>query len=230
MNHIPRPAAGGGLSPAAYPLLARQRRRDGDKLHLKNETDWNTADLKRFVRAALRYLGVSEDRNVRITNRRSLDAIGASGCAYLNSRSMTVRLPRPIYRATIVGDDGAREEWRRREVMHEVDLRDFAYVFLHELEHNLGLEHRQMRRSRKVFTPWLAGLVVRAKAEKAKPAPLPAGERRALTREAREAKARQRLALWERKMRLAKTKVAAWRRKVARYDRIQAACRAGVKP
>lgn len=235
-----RRAAPGGLSPAAYPLLSSQAPRPGDKLTLKNETRWNTADLKRFVRTGLRYLGVSERRTVVIVHRRERGARGSSGLASYGSRWMKVRVPMPDEIVSVDRETGCTVSRLPSSFAGasrvpglvdglRSDLRDFANVFLHELEHNLGLRHHQMvegacrgaQAGRDRGASWIAGLVIRSKPAEIRPS---TDERRAALLAARERAARDSLARWERKLALAKTKVAAWRRKVGYYEKRKAAC------
>lgn len=106
-------------------------------------------------------------------------------------------------------------------------VRDAAVTLVHELMHCRGLRHRDMPPGMKRCgghdypTPWLpAGLRIRAKDA---PAEVPREDRLAALKARREEKARADLARWEKRLRLARTKVAKYRARVRGYERRAAA-------
>lgn len=102
---------------------------------------------------------------------------------------------------------------------------DFARVVAHEMEHCRGVRHDGMcdtfkrageARGGGLPVPYAADLPIRAREGKAKPT---LGERV----EARSAKAAEALLAWQRRLKVAQTKVRKYRQKVAYYERRAAA-------
>lgn len=223
-----------GVSPKAWELIKSgvQARKPGDKLRLVNETDWYTPDVRRLVRAALASMGISEARTVRVVHARQTS--WSTGHARINSRDMTVRVHSP---AIVVDGRHARDPMLP---LGRAQVLDLCGCILHEAEHNLGLRHEDMidgfggRKHgdrRASFLPWAEDLVVRSKvavdaaraASRPPPPPPPTLEERAEKRRAaREAKQAKLLAQWERRLRLAQTKVRKYRRSVRAYERAAA--------
>lgn len=185
------------------------------KVKVENKTGWSTVDLRKALTRILRSVGATGTWNVRVADRRHCGASGSSGYAYYNSNGFTVRLPK--------AKDGDL-------TLH--DLEDFACVAVHEMEHSLGLQHHEMldggghsRTTRLCrLSPgareWIHTLQIRAKPK----APvLSRAERTTALLDKREAKAKLALATWERRLKLARTKVAKYKATVKRYDRRRAA-------
>ena len=173
-------------------------------LVLRNSTPYRTDDLRRLVLACLRAMGASEARRVEFFPAKRSSSRGwgeygdeARGEGYL------VRVP-------VDRDDPNRSSYGYRT----------AAVLAHEVAHTLGLRHGEMsdelRYCRSSLSlPWAEGIVVRRKAEPAKPT---LSDRVA----EREETARKKVAEWTRRLALARTKVRLWKRKVAYYDRRRA--------
>lgn len=134
-------------------------------IHVINKTVWQTRDLKRVFHAVLRENIKHEGplkHHLRVTivhSRRARWHWGYSGCAYLNSGTMRLRLPMPKY-----GIDA------------QIDVLKLAFIFEHELAHCRGYGHDKMLglNSWKQATadryPYVVGMTVAAKpAPAAKP-------------------------------------------------------------
>lgn len=97
------------------------------KIVLMNKTHYRDDHIRAFLtrgmqaeRPDLCKVGARAMKVEVVYRRRS---IGSSGCAYLHSHWMRVRLPKPI---------------------ELVDKTDFAHVIAHELAHTRGLDHARM--------------------------------------------------------------------------------------
>ena len=99
-------------------------------MKLKNRTHYRTDDLRRFFLAGIRGNGANPEGR-RITVDYTRQRRGSSGCATIGGYWMTVRIPR----SESVGSEPYAE-------LPEHLLRSLAHVFEHELEHNLGHDHR----------------------------------------------------------------------------------------
>ena len=98
----------------------------GEKARVENHTGWDTPALRVVAHAVCDAMRVSRDRTVIIRYYRMGSSIGT---AYLNARVLKVWLPRP--------PKGSRGS---------LDLGQLVDVLYHEIEHNLGVEHRDMLR------------------------------------------------------------------------------------
>lgn len=176
------------------------------KLTLNNKTAWTRRSLRKLVMAGLKEYALE-------TNYYRVDVVPAgqrrtcSGYAYYNTGYVCVRIPHPRF---VQGEDGLR---------YITD--QFARVFEHEVMHNLGMSHPDMTkegyRCRSGDAPtWAAGILLEPKKTKVKP-----------TRQdrvnQREANAGAMVKRWERKLKLARTKLRYWQSKVRYYDRKKAA-------
>lgn len=180
------------------------------KIHLRNETEWRTSDLRRLVRVAHARVfdpGQKSVVYVRVVPARSL----VSGRAFRHGCNMTLRLPADV-----------------------TDVRAVGAIAVHELGHLRGLGHRDMRGAPRwtwrgvagdnPYGQWLAAhewaraFPLRKVEVKAKPSGL------ALVEVKRE-RAAQALARWTSKAKLAATKIRKLRARVRYYDKHAAATR-----
>lgn len=180
------------------------------RLLLKNHTDWSTRDLRRFVLAGIKAEGV-EGKSWTVTVKNARQRRGCSGLASMRHPWMTLRIP--SVRLVGVGKPAMLPDYLRD---------DFAHVLWHEIAHTRGVEHREMtggwdgcRRGgpRGAEVAWASALTIGRKADP---------KRRDRKAERREAAVTS-LAAWQRKLKLAQTKVRKYRAKVQRYERL-AAC------
>jgi len=115
------------------------------KITLKNETHLVTKDLKRFIKRCLeefnKYYFIkhnySHRLHVKILHKKIANWIG--GYAYLNSRTMEIRIPRNFKQidATLSG--------RSINGIPSTLIYECAQMIFHELEHCEGKHHKQMR-------------------------------------------------------------------------------------
>lgn len=121
---------------------------------IHNNTHYRTSDLKAFVVACLK----ADDRDLRysVTVDYTKGESGASGCAYLNSRTLTVRVPKgvPTTRSDGWTFERKRKNWHR--TLPSYALKDLAGVLVHELAHCDGIEHDDMHPALKRGTSWMA--------------------------------------------------------------------------
>src|SRR3990167_4643549 len=110
-------------------------------LRLTNETDWNTGDLRRLILAVSARI-MDDDRKLRlfVTVRYRRRRNARQGEASIGGNSMTLFLPDRIREGR--GPDGKTRWGGRIEAM---DASELACVIGHELGHNLGLSHADMR-------------------------------------------------------------------------------------
>ncbi len=203
--------------------LSSQPIRPGDKpMRVENETRWNTRDLAALFSACCAANFTSSDRRVVViaARRRRSGFIGdrdesgrlknewklglSHGRAYVGSRWIRMSIP----------DASEHSDWKR-----------VAQIFEHELQHNLGLNHADMPDWWNLPVLWATPtlLVIRRKPEPdAKPEPT-RDERASKRRELKLVRAQRAVETWERKAKMARTKLAVWKRRLGSAERAQAA-------
>lgn len=187
-------------------------------LAIDNRTHYSTQSLRAFLTAAILSEGDPERAyKVTVTSIRRNGGWWTSGYAYYHSGTFRLRLPtRDEHGGLLAG-------------LPKRSLRDAAVTTVHELMHCRGLRHRDMPAGMKRCggsdypTPWLHdGLQIVA--SKTQPAEHAAAgqtteERRAALLRRREEKAAAMLVRWQRRLRLARTKVRRYSLSVRRYER-----------
>jgi hypothetical protein len=187
-------------------------------MQIKNLTDYETRDLRRFFLRGLRAMGAKSNKFIEVRPKS-----GRFTC----SRAQVGKID--VYQ----GVDGKR--WHLREarwirmLVYEnadgtVNLQYFARVFEHEVLHSKGARHSDMSKHQMdcdlPLPDWAVGLEVRKRA----PKPLLSREARIeMAVAARAAKARAKLATYEDKQKRIAKLVTKWRTKVRYYDRKAAA-------
>ena len=192
---------------------------------IKNDTAWHTADLARIIRRALRETKLTPQQRamMRVTiktrhGRRNPDFIG--GSAPYHSTRFTLKLP-PPKRAGLTMTGPFRDT---------LDIADIAATVVHEVWHCLGVSHRDMPEHimwchttklvqdgadeiprRVARYPWTEKMTVRPKAKPVKRIADPIKV------------AEMRVAVWERKSKLAATKLKLWRRRLVTQTKRAAA-------
>lgn len=117
------------------------------KLRLENNTKWSTRDLRKFFLRGMKDRGM-DHLHVTVDYARSND--GVHGSAYLNSVFLRMKLPGP--------------KWVRVATKHNkplIDMKKFAQVFMHEMDHCLGLRHKDMADWWKFEPTWQEGLEIK---------------------------------------------------------------------
>lgn len=179
------------------------------KVRIDNQTTIPTRVLRRFFVAGIRAAGLNPDGyyvKVVWAKRRH------SGCAYYDSRWVTMRAPSKVER---------------------FDVASFARVFDHELAHNRGVRHDEMDPA----TLWCSGPCPEWAADfkaddffpPAKPK-APRAERLAALVDARAERAEAAAVRWERKARAAAKLAKKWRAKVRYYTKARELKAAASKP
>lgn len=204
-------------------------------MKIKNSTDWPNNFLRRMTAWCCRELKMSPGLVSSIQFRNRNDG-RTSGRAYWPSNRIVVSAGVSFlkYKAgrhhSYYGSSNGDENFRNR-----IDwlVRITAHELFHILAHDEGVRTRRFGRSsgssekhtkhyeRKVYESFLANRDALLAEWSAEPeaTPVPPKPTR---QELNDAKSRKQLATWERKLKLAKTKVAAYRRKVRYYDRVAA--------
>jgi len=172
-------------------------------MKITNKTHYRTDDLRKLFVACVKHHG-GEIKRMSITVRYGK----FTGFAYypqrhgLHGGNITVRLP-TVKRAPNGITKG---------------LNSVGRLFEHELMHCFGIRHGDMDRDvyhcRQDVSAWLPADLTKIRAQSGPK--VPTEEEKAT---AKEANARTKLAEWERKAKLAKTRLKKWRAEVRRYDR-----------
>lgn len=184
-------------------------------MKLTNTSGHDTAALRRFILAGCRAGGLDAERlNVKVATRKGLRT--ASIRAWGEYPSLDVFT-------------NQRRQGRRMAFFlppADLDLREFAWVVMHEVGHCTGLRHREMstdlRTCNGPMPTWAAALTVpkQAKAEPAQEAPVDHARAR---QQARAEHAQAMLATWERKAKAAAARVRKWKARATYYERKAAA-------
>lgn len=188
-----------------------------------NKTHWQTKDLAAIIRkVATDELEKDKLKRCVFTVVYGRTGRGSSGYAYYGGTRARLRIPSGNPRKprikTPYGWKGFPPE--------EVDLVDFAYVVGHECGHLRGLHHgaamHSARYSRdsaygdyRQYYAWAGAMPLRKKEKKLPPTVDQRREKKAL-------KANLQLRVWERREKLAKTKVKKYRLRVRRLEKIAA--------
>ncbi len=204
------------------------------KITIINETVWPTSMLRPFiVRAARDEFDSStpnrKPRPLQVTITYAHDHYACSGHAFYHSGRSTVSVPNP---QTFFD----KEKWalRKRTAADppaKFPVHDFVHVLGHEFAHNIGVKHAMMgrrykNRSKEVVEaeyPWVTTLPVPVLREKkVKPLDVKRAEKVAHLATA--------VARWQRRSKLAATKLKYWQRRLRAYERLteQAAAKKGV--
>lgn len=210
-------------------------------LRVTNETAWNTKDLRRLAAACLRHRGAPLHKHFTFAYQRAgtrrlgcaelgrwlssrqrggLDVMGAieAACGHHKSHfdhgyEVRINLPRPADADHVPGVG---------VVIGREALAEIARTIEHEVDHTLGLRHRDMVADTAEARPcaWAAGLLVVAVPEPKPEVPMLVLERTVAERKARAAEL---LSAWETRLRRAQAKVRKYRAKVRGYERRAAA-------
>jgi len=173
-------------------------------MRIKNETNYQTNDLLKFISAGIRAMGCEKNKIVRVASSHQRKHWGCAPYGYKTpsggwsegSRLM-FSLPSP----------------------KDLNLAEFARVVEHEIAHNMGLRHGEMddntRYCNGPMPEWAKGLQIRVK-EKNRKAKRPIVE-------VNEERARAALEKWENRLKQAQRFARKWRKRVRYYDRKKAA-------
>lgn len=210
-----------------------------------NHTKWNTRDLLGLCLAGIKAEGDQRHYRITIKLTRGGGAEYTTGYAYYHSGSITLRLPAPEALKREYLRESYFEDGDGSACLLFLPFRalaDLCHTFAHELLHTNGVTHREMggccrshsaerqtiryaERDKaealaiKCF-PWAEawltdqrtiGCPVLWPKPKRKPAPVPVAEAKAQ----RLVKAEADLARWEKRLRLATTKVKKYRRRLS---------------
>ena len=178
------------------------------RLEVVNGTAYDTRDIRRFLSAGMRAKGV-EWREVIIDYGKgsALSGWGVLGTeGDCNRHGITIRLtlPSPAFVAEC-----------RADGTDPIGYKGLAQVFEHEIDHTLGLKHKDMVGYWTLEPTWHEGLTIRFVEPEVVDCATAARQRAA----AREEHVRAMLKKAETRLRRAKTIRDKWARKVRYYDR-----------
>jgi len=168
-----------------------------------NKTQWATRDLRRVFAAVLVRWNKIDDRKVSSRRLNNVEIVntrwrGPSGCAYVGSGTMTIRLPKPEH--------------------GPLDVFKVGFLFEHELAHCAGYGHKRMGPlnhwtiAHSGRYDYLDGMTI----ERAEPkAPKPKPDRKIVNYQ----RAVAALKRWESKRKRAENAAKKYRAKVRRYER-----------
>ena len=162
------------------------------KFILNNRTHWSSRDLRQFVYFGLQDKGVIDQADnqqwtIVIMYGRSRGDI--TGVAWPRLYKIQLNIPKATIPMVRLGQ-----------------------VFEHEIDHMLGLNHRDMAPHFELEVPWVEGEVIRRATAQRKPARQECSKKK-------ENRCRVLLTTWERKLKQAERKVRKYRGKVRYYDK-----------
>ena len=115
-----------------------------------NQSAWETKDLKRLCLAVVKKMGSHKDHIIRImhTHKKYVkhspecyeDAY--SGRANVGGIRITMFVPMPKTKVWVTGSDGRCVQ---QEQHFSFNSKKFAQVLEHEIGHNFGMRHKEMR-------------------------------------------------------------------------------------
>lgn len=187
-------------------------------MRIVNKTAWRTEDLRRFAEAVAKERSFWPPGVLFLPSRHSV-----RGLAFVGTRTwwkvgadrVTIKMWLPAPGSRYVEGTGPN------------DIRARLWrTLLHEIDHNRGLDHKDMVSSSTY--PIDKALAIELRPQEA-PAPVPRTERTRMLVAGREQAARARLADWERRLKAAQRKVREYRGKVRGYER-RAAAKAAASP
>lgn len=180
-------------------------------MKIENKTDYDTRYLRRVFMACEKHEGTNpKHRFVRVTYNTTCRIRGS---AWIGCHSLTMTMPKPrkdgLVRDGIMIDGEIVDRYG-------ANVHNLARVYIHEVDHNLGLRHKDMSEWWNIDVSWLPEnelIPMKVKAPKAK---------RNIV-EVRAENAQKKLDEWTKKLNRAKTGVKKYRRKVRYYERKTAA-------
>jgi len=127
------------------------------RLTIKNKTAWNTADIRRMVRAAEKYFDLKGRRTVEVTYNHG------SGRHQMHGRArIGVHMPAFGSNPPYVAEGTWLKLWLPygfagaipNGPIDRASVRDIAWLIFHEVAHNQGMEHKHMGRKTPLFVVW----------------------------------------------------------------------------
>lgn len=147
-------------------------------MQFKNTSGWDGRAIQQIVRRCFKFRGVDMDRCRKFTvkhttkpkRRQKRCDKGSSSmfsgyCRYSKfnrrhndpvdyfAKKIHLSVPKPV--REVKGDD-----FETKEIEEDFNKESFAQVVLHEIDHLLGLKHREMMSSSELSTPDLSGIEV----------------------------------------------------------------------
>jgi hypothetical protein len=176
-------------------------------MKIENHTAYDTRALRKLFAECEKHIfreylkhGERKDRHICVKYTRKCFA---KGWAYYNSRYIEILLPRPDQ----LGPDA----------LVQAGMRRVAQVYLHEVGHNMGLKHAQMKKHWNINVEWMPDEFLPL-------APVKAAKPKPNIVEVRAAHAQAKLDEWTKKVNRAKTLQKKWQKKVKYYEKKRAAC------
>lgn len=171
-----------------------------------NKTNYRTNDLRRFFKAGLEAMGASINKTIIVHE------IGGILCRHKTWASYPIN----SFDHDDVPVEGSRISMGISKDDPSIGAygRSFAGTFHHEVLHTLGLMHKDMNSEAmwcRAPQPWAEGLTIRKKSE-----PKPILKTKNLQLE----KAQKSLAKWQKKAKLAATKIKKYNRIVLRMEKL----------
>ena len=169
-------------------------------MEITNTTNYDTRYLRRLFMACEKYASfwkmcTKDDSKYRTITIMYKKGFGVHGLAWINSHDIIMKLP--------------------KNPNNSCQAQSICRVYIHEIEHNSGKQHRQMAKCSKRKIDFWPDEETPRREPKEKP--------KINIIEKREAKARVSLKIWQTKLKRAKTGVKKYQAKVRYYEKRKAA-------
>lgn len=179
-------------------------------MKLINKSGWDTKDLRKLCREAIKRSGAENHTKIIVKTRKGMGSHNIRGLAYVGHPYIEMKVPPVMERRYAFSNTGNRQVVEEKPA--EFDSVDFAKVLTHEIDHNLGLRHKDMVSCSALDCEWAKDYIVKPKEKRPTP---PKQDIRKARYEAVLAKVKS----WEAKKKRAETALKKYKQKQKYYER-----------